>query len=33
VYISYLRKRLKTLGSRVTLRARRGIGYSLEVSE
>lgn len=33
VYISYLRKRLKTLGSRVTLKARRGVGYTLEVRE
>ncbi len=31
VYISYLRKRLAALGSRVTLKAKRGIGYTLEV--
>ncbi|MDO4515851.1 MAG: response regulator transcription factor [Bacillota bacterium] len=31
VYVSYLRKRLTALGSRVTLRARRGVGYTLEV--
>lgn len=30
VYISYLRKRLSALGSGVTIRARRGIGYRLE---
>lgn len=30
VYISYLRKRLAALGSRVTVRARRGVGYTLE---
>ncbi|MBO5543207.1 MAG: response regulator transcription factor [Oscillospiraceae bacterium] len=32
VYISYLRKRLSAIGSRVVLRARRGIGYLLEDS-
>ena len=31
VYISYLRKRLQALGSRVEIRAKRGVGYSLEV--
>ena len=31
VYISYLRKRLAALGSQVTLKAKRGIGYTLEV--
>ena len=31
VYISYLRKRLQSLGSRVEIRAKRGVGYSLEV--
>lgn len=30
VYISYLRKRLAALGSRVTVKARRGGGYTLE---
>ncbi|MDY4430813.1 response regulator transcription factor [Evtepia sp.] len=30
VYISYLRKRLAALGSRVTVKARRGVGYTLE---
>ena len=30
VYISYLRKRLAGLGSQVELRAKRGIGYTLE---
>ncbi len=30
VYISYLRKRLAAVGSSVTIRARRGIGYRLE---
>lgn len=30
VYISYLRKRLSGLGSRVTIRAKRNIGYRLE---
>ncbi len=29
VYISYLRKRLQTVGSRVKITARRGIGYTL----
>jgi DNA-binding response OmpR family regulator len=31
VYISYLRKRLSALGSTVEIRARRGVGYTLEV--
>ena len=31
VYLSYLRKRLAALGSRVQIKVRRGIGYSLEV--
>ena len=30
VYISYLRKRLSALGSTVALKAKRGIGYTLE---
>ena len=30
VYLSYLRKRLSALGSRVEIRARRGVGYTLE---
>ena len=30
VYISYLRKKLTGLGSRVSIRATRGLGYSLE---
>ena len=30
VYISYLRKHIKSLGVRVEIRARRGVGYSLE---
>ena len=30
VYISYLRKRLAALGSRVEIKARRGVGYLLE---
>ena len=32
VYISYLRKKLTTLGANVELRYRRGLGYSLEVA-
>lgn len=32
VYISYLRKRLTALGSRVEIRAKRNTGYTLEVS-
>ena len=31
VYLSYLRKRLAALGSRVEIKARRGVGYMLEV--
>ncbi len=31
-YISYLRKKLKLLNSKVIIKAARGIGYSLEVS-
>ena len=30
VYLSYLRKRLSALGSKVEIKARRGIGYTLE---
>lgn len=30
VYLSYLRKHIKSLGVRVEIRARRGVGYSLE---
>ena len=33
VNISNLRKRLKTIGSRVELRANRGLGYALEDPE
>ena len=33
VYISYLRKRLSALGSAVEIRARRGVGYTLEVPD
>lgn len=33
VYISYLRKRLTALGSRVELKVKRNIGYKLEVRE
>ena len=33
VYISYLRKRLQALNSKVKLKAKRGIGYTLEVEE
>ena len=32
VHLSALRKRLAALGSRVTLKAKRGVGYTLEVS-
>ena len=31
VYLSYLRKRLTALGSAVEIKARRGVGYTLEV--
>ena len=30
VYISYLRKRLTALGSNIEIKARRGVGYTLE---
>ena len=33
VYISYLRKKLTGLGSKVTIKATRGLGYSLESHE
>ncbi|MGN0159943.1 MAG: response regulator transcription factor [Lachnospiraceae bacterium] len=33
VYISYLRKKLSTLNATVTIKAARGLGYSLEVSD
>ncbi len=33
VYISYLRKKLTKIGSTVTIRSRRGVGYSLEVGK
>ena len=33
VYISYLRKRLSALGANVEIRAKRNIGYTLEVME
>lgn len=33
VYISYLRKKLKTLGAHVEIRSRRGVGYTLERSK
>ncbi|MGN0526282.1 MAG: response regulator transcription factor [Acutalibacteraceae bacterium] len=33
VYISYLRKRLKALNANVEIKAKRNIGYTLEVSE
>ncbi len=33
VYISYLRKRLSALGSSVEIRARRGVGYTLEADK
>ena len=33
VYLSYLRKRLSALGSRVEIRARRGVGYTLTAPE
>jgi DNA-binding response OmpR family regulator len=32
VYLSYLRKRLAAVGSSVTLRGKRGVGYTLEVT-
>ena len=33
VYISYLRKRLSALGSAVEIKARRGVGYTLEAGK
>lgn len=33
VYISYLRKKLKTINSKVRIKAMRNIGYTLEVGE
>lgn len=33
VYISYLRKRLLALDANVEIRAKRNIGYTLEVKE
>ena len=33
VYISYLRKRLSALGSTVEIKARRGVGYTLEAGK
>lgn len=33
VYISYLRKRLTALNANVTIRAKRNVGYTLEVDE
>lgn len=33
VYISYLRKKLTSLGADVSIRAARGLGYSLEVNK
>lgn len=32
VYLSYLRKRLTSLGANVAIKAKRGIGYTLEVA-
>lgn len=32
VYLSYLRKRLAALGSKVNIKAKRGIGYTLEAA-
>ena len=32
VYISYLRKRIASLGAHVEIRARRGVGYTLEAA-
>ena len=32
VYLSYLRKRLAALGSTVSIRAKRGVGYTLEAA-
>ena len=33
VYVSYLRKKLETIGANVKIKAQRGVGYYLEVSE
>lgn len=33
VYVSYLRRRLAAVGSRVRIRARRGVGYTLEAGD
>lgn len=33
VYISYLRKKLESVGANVRIKAQRGVGYYLEVSE
>ena len=33
VYISYLRKRLAALSANVAIRAKRNVGYTLEVEE
>ena len=33
VYVSYLRRRLAAVGSRVRIRARRGVGYTLEADD
>ncbi|MBQ1772488.1 MAG: response regulator transcription factor, partial [Clostridia bacterium] len=33
VYISYLRKKLEAVGANVKIKAQRGVGYYLEVSE
>ena len=33
VYISYIRKKLASVGSKVTIRAARGAGYSLEYDD
>lgn len=33
VYISYLRKKLTQVGSRAVIRAKRGVGYTLEAGE
>ena len=33
VYVSYLRKKLESVGANVKIKARRGVGYYLEVSE
>ena len=33
VYVSYLRKRLTAVGSRVRIQAKRGVGYRLEAPD